>query len=77
MAEPLAEHEKARKWRVDNRYTLRQISALTGYSLAALTDFENGYARSNNRPISARVMRRYRLCLAAIDAGRADWDYGA
>lgn len=72
-----AEHELARRWRVENRYTLRKISELTGYSLAALTDFENGASRNTGKPISARVMRRYRLCLAAIDAGKADWNYGA
>ena len=70
------QHEKCKAWRIRNRYTVTALSKLTGYSTSSINDFEVGIVRGEkNRPVAPSVMRRYRLCLAAISAGLADWDY--
>ena len=72
----LYDYEKCRRWREANRYTRRQLSDLTGFSESSINDFENGFVKGDNaRPVSAAAMRRYRLTLAAVANGLADWDY--
>lgn len=71
------DYEKCRLWREANRYTRAQLSALTGYGKSSIEDFESGIVRGNKaRPISRNAMNRYRLVLAAIDAGLQAWDFG-
>lgn len=77
LAEKLYEHEKAKNWRIQNRYTRRQLSELTGYSESSIEDFETGIVKGNStRPVAARAARRYRLVLAAVANGLEGWDYG-
>ena len=73
----LAPHEKARAWRIANRYTIKRIMELTGYSRSAISDFETGIAnRGNNaHPVSPKAFQRYRMALAAIAAGKEEWDF--
>lgn len=74
--EKLYEHERAKAWRIRHRYTRRQISELTGFSLSSIDDFETGIISGNKtRPVGPNAARRYRLCLAAIAHGLEDWDY--
>jgi transcriptional regulator with XRE-family HTH domain len=68
-------HERAKKWRVDNRYTREEISRLTGFSVSVIADLETGFVRGNHaRPVPVSTMKRYRLCLAAVNAGLAGWE---
>ena len=60
------EHEKARAWRESAGYTRPQLANLTGYSIAAIQNYEVGYNRASKRPIASRDMRTYRLACAAV-----------
>lgn len=74
--EPVYDYEKARNWRERRRLSRPQLSALTGYSLSSINDFELGFVRGDRaRPISASAMRRYRMVLAAISHGLEAWDF--
>ena len=76
MIDPFEEHKKAKAWRIKNRYSVLEISKLTGFSKSSINDFEVGIVRGDRaRPVDPNAMRRYRLCLAAINAGLQDWDY--
>ena len=73
---PLFDYEKAKAWRLANRYTRKQISELTGFSKTSIEDFETGIVHgSANRPVDQNAMKRYRLCLAAVANGLGDWDW--
>jgi len=73
---PKYEHERARNWRMRNRYTREQMSELTGFSVSHLADLENGCYRGDQaHPIEPLTMMRYRLCCAAIDKGLTEWDW--
>ena len=70
-------HEKAKAWRIENRYTRRQLSELTGFSESSIEDFESGFIQGRRtRPVGAAAMRRYRLCLAAVAHELTGWDFG-
>jgi transcriptional regulator with XRE-family HTH domain len=69
-------HERAKKWRVDNRYTREEISRLTGFSVSVIADLETGFVRGNHaRPVPVSTMKRYRLCLAAVAHKLEGWDF--
>ena len=75
-AERLYELEKAKRWRVANRYTRKALSDLTGFSDSSIADFETGFINGNRRrPVSAAAMHRYKLCVAAIANGLQGWDW--
>lgn len=72
----LYDYEKCRAWRLRHRYTRPALSALTGYSVTSINDFELGFVRGDRaRPISASAARRYRLVLAAIANNLDAWDF--
>ena len=72
----LYDYEKCRAWRTRHRYTRPQLSALTGYSVTSINDFELGFVRGDRaRPINASAMRRYRLVLAAVAHKLTEWDF--
>lgn len=73
----LYDYEKARAWRLRHRYTRRQLSELTGFSMSSISDFETGIVQGNHsKPVGPSAMKRYRLCLAAIANKLEDWDFG-
>jgi len=72
----LAGYEKAKNWRVRNRYTIKEIARLCGYSASTVADLETGVVRGPNaRPVPPETMHRYRLCCAAIEHGLTAWDF--
>lgn len=75
MSTPHPEAKAARHWRKERmRLTLAQLSALSGYSVSAIHDFERGTYRGSNDPIPDEAFKRYRLACAAVAAGaRFDW----
>ena len=73
---PLADYERAKAWRVRNRYTIRQIAELVGYSPSTVADLETGVVRGPApRPVPPETMHRYRLCCAAVEHGLSDWQF--
>ena len=67
----MTEHEKARAWRLKNKYTRDQLAKLTGYSPEAIYWFERGCTppRGKGRKrgkIPAWVWQRYRLACAGL-----------
>ena len=65
----MSDFDRAREWRISNRYTKRLLSEKTGFSVSSIDAFENGVQRGSGEPIDAAAFRRYRLCCAAIAAG--------
>ena len=73
---PLYDYEAAKAWRERLRYTRPALAALTGYSVASIVDFETGFVRGDMaRPVKPSSMRRYRLVVAAVTHGLADWEW--
>lgn len=70
----MTEPERARQWREHMNLTRSALSALTGFSVASIMDFELGYRRTTNVAIEAQNWRRYKLCCAAVASGLTfDW----
>lgn len=71
----MTEHDRARAWRIRNRYTKRLLSERTGFSISSIDAFETGKTRGGD-PIDPRAFRRYRLCCAALNGGvdAFDWE---
>ena len=70
------DYELAKAWRLRNRYTVADISRLTGYSRSSIGDFETGIVRGDSaRPVDPNAAKRYRLCWAAINAKLTDWAF--
>ena len=73
---PFADYERAKAWRVRNRYTIREIAEKVGYSASTVSDIETGVVRGPHaRPVPPETMHRYRLCCAAIEHGITDWNF--
>ena len=75
-APPATEFERAREWRVRSGLTKRELSALTGFSLSSIDQFESGSTRDREVPVEPSGFKRYRLCCAAIAAGLAGFNWG-
>lgn len=61
------EHQRAREWREANGYTRVQLSALIGYSVSMIRDYELGAVRGTGKVIGKNEWLRYRLACAAIE----------
>lgn len=68
------EATKAKFWRKSRGLTRKELAALTGYSVSAISLFEQGYDHKG-KPLGERAWRRYRCCCAGI--GIAEWNWGA
>ena len=64
------EHVKCRWWRNDlMELTREQLSGLTGFSVSAIRDYENG-----TKEIDPTTQKRYRMACAAVAMGvQFDW----
>lgn len=69
----LAEHERARHWRVSCGMSRAELSLLTGYSESSIKQMEAG-KNSAGDTVSEDAWQRYRLVCAAAMAGlEFDW----
>ena len=69
------EHLRAREWREANGYTRAHLSALIGYSVSMIRDYESGAVRGTGKTIGENEWRRYRLACGAIEhAISFDWE---
>ena len=66
--DPLKEAAKARAWREALRFTRPELSALTGFSVSAISDFESGHRRAGKKEaIGESSYIRYRMaCRGAV-----------
>jgi len=68
-----AEAARAKFWRKTvARLTRTQLSLETGYSVSAISLFEQGYDHKG-RPIGERAWKRYRLVCAGLMAKKGAW----
>ena len=68
----VVEAARAKFWRKRMRLTRRELAAQIGYSLSAISLFEQGYDH-RGKPIGERAWRRYRLvCTGFFAARRAE-----
>ena len=72
-----AEAARAKFWRKTvARLTRTQLSLETGYSVSAISLFEQGYDHKG-RPIGERAWKRYRLVCAGLGVKNFTWTSGA
>lgn len=61
----MTEFERARQWRLHNRFTKVRLSELTGFSVSSIDAFEKGESRTGDA-VDTNAFKRYRLCCASI-----------
>lgn len=58
--------DRARAWREEMNLSRGELSALTGFSVESIINFEMGYRRGTKEPISETSRLRYKLCCASV-----------
>ena len=76
----MTEPERAQRWRVGNNLTLAELAQLTGFSISAISRFEQGMFQNHGKAgfhkIPQAAWKRYKLVCAAVASGASktfDW----
>lgn len=81
----MSPHQKAKAWRIARRFTIPQLSELTGWSPESIVHFERGTVPglrgTGRRPVNPHAFMRYRMSCAGLEArfhvgGDFDWQEG-